>query len=103
MGHKDNNPLNNRVSNLYWCTPKENTEKAVREGRMKPGDKRGDKHPKSKYSNELKIKIYKFYQKHPNWTTKQLQSKFKVKSYRPLRKIIRGEDPIIAEYPKEVE
>lgn len=39
---------------------------------MKPGDKRGDKnpyyrvfgdkHPKSKYSNELKIKIYKFYQ-----------------------------------------
>lgn len=54
---------NNWVSNLYWCTPKENTEKAVREGRMKPGDKRGDKHPKSKYSNELKIKIYKFYQK----------------------------------------
>ena len=37
VGHKDNNPLNNRVSNLYWCTPKENTEKAVREGRMKPG------------------------------------------------------------------
>lgn len=113
MGHKDNNPLNNRVSNLYWCTPKENTEKAVREGRMKPVDKRGDKnpyyrvfgdkHPKSKYSNELKIKIYKFYQKHPNWTIKQLQSKFKVKSYRPLRKIIRGEDPIIAEYLKEVE
>lgn len=56
-----------------------------------------------KYSNELKIKIYKFYQKHPNWTTKQLQSKFKVKSYRPLHKIIRGEDPIIAEYLKEVE
>lgn len=28
---------NNWVSNLYWCTPKENTEKAVREGRMKPG------------------------------------------------------------------
>lgn len=113
VGHKDNNPLNNRVSNLYWCTPKENTEKAVREGRMKPGYKRGDKnpyyrvfgdkHPKSKYSNELKIKIYKFYQKHPNWTIKQLQSKFKVKSHRPLHKIIRGEDPIIAEYLKEVE
>lgn len=32
-------PLNNGVSNLYWCTPKENTEKAVKEGRMKPGDK----------------------------------------------------------------
>lgn len=63
----------------------------------------GDKHPKSKYSSELKIKIYKFYQKHTNWTTKQLQSKFKVKSYRPLRKIIRGEEPIIAEYLKEVE
>lgn len=93
VGHKDNNPLNNRVSNLYWCTPKENTEKAVREGRMKPGDKRGDKNP-----------YYRVYgDKHPNWTTKQLQSKFKVKSYRPLRKIIRGEEPIIAEYLKEVE
>jgi hypothetical protein len=61
-------------------------------------------------NNWVQLRIYhslsknhKYYQKHPNWTTKQLQSKFKVKSYRPLRKIIRGEDPIIAEYLKEVE
>ena len=32
--HKDNNPLNNRVSNLYWGTPRENTQQCIRDGRF---------------------------------------------------------------------
>lgn len=39
VGHKDNNPLNNRVSNLYWCTQKENMEQMVSDGRSLKGDK----------------------------------------------------------------
>ena len=27
--HKDNNPLNNQVSNLYWGTYKENTQQMI--------------------------------------------------------------------------
>lgn len=33
--HLDNNPLNNRVSNLKWGTYKENTQQMMREGRNK--------------------------------------------------------------------
>ena len=32
--HKDNNPLNNRVSNLYWGTPRDNTQQCIRDGRF---------------------------------------------------------------------
>lgn len=32
--HKDNNPLNNSVDNLYWGTQKENMEQASRDGRF---------------------------------------------------------------------
>lgn len=32
VGHMDNNKTNNKVSNLYWTTVKENTQKAVDDG-----------------------------------------------------------------------
>lgn len=32
--HKDNNPLNNRVENLYWGTPKDNMGQCIRDGRF---------------------------------------------------------------------
>lgn len=43
--HKDNNPLNNNVDNLYWGsvenlywgTYKENTQQCIQDGRFKPG------------------------------------------------------------------
>lgn len=38
VGHKDNNPFNNHVSNLYWCTQKENMEQMVRDGRSLKGE-----------------------------------------------------------------
>ena len=30
--HKDNNPQNNRVSNLYWGTQKDNIEQCIKDG-----------------------------------------------------------------------
>lgn len=37
--HKDNNPLNNHVSNLYWGTYKENTQQMIFDDRHKPRGK----------------------------------------------------------------
>lgn len=37
--HRDNNPLNNRVSNLYWGTYSENTQQCIRDGRLRPRGK----------------------------------------------------------------
>jgi hypothetical protein len=43
--HKDNNPRNNRVSNLYWGTQKMNIQQAVRENRFTQFAKRGKENP----------------------------------------------------------
>lgn len=32
--HKDSNPRNNRVTNLYWGTQKENIQQCIREGKF---------------------------------------------------------------------
>ncbi len=111
VGHKDNNPLNNSVSNLYWCTQSENISKASSENRLwdRSGAKNpyygviGDKHSVAKYSNKLKIELFKYYQKHPYLTVPQLQARFNIKSSRSVRKIIHKEDPVIVQYLKEVE
>ena len=43
--HRDNNPLNNHVSNLYWGTQKMNIQQAVREKRFTQFAKRGKENP----------------------------------------------------------
>jgi hypothetical protein len=37
VNHIDNNPLNNHVLNLEWCTHKENMAHAAKQGRMNAG------------------------------------------------------------------
>lgn len=49
--HKDDNPLNNSVKNLAWCTHQENMQDMVRKGRHKVNKSR-------KHSNEILIDIY---------------------------------------------
>lgn len=51
VNHKDENPLNNNVSNLEWCTYQYNTNYGTCiERRVEHTDfKRGEEHPSSKY------------------------------------------------------
>jgi hypothetical protein len=35
VNHKDNNPLNNEISNLEWCTQKENIQHSYKYGKFK--------------------------------------------------------------------
>lgn len=57
INHKDNNPLNNNVNNLEWCTPKENTQHAAKQKRM--GKSFGEKQHSSKLKEFQVIEIRK--------------------------------------------
>lgn len=39
INHIDNNPINNNLTNLEWCTPQENTDHKVRQNRQAKGNK----------------------------------------------------------------
>ena len=41
INHKDNNKANNRVSNLEWCSQKDNVRHTVRQGRHARGEAQG--------------------------------------------------------------
>lgn len=56
VNHKNGNPLDNRIENLYWGTQKENILDAVRHGTFISLVQRGEKNPSSKLSNE-KVKL----------------------------------------------
>lgn len=40
INHIDNNPSNNRIENLEWCTPRENTQHALKYGNITPYKKK---------------------------------------------------------------
>lgn len=70
--HKDNNPLNNHVSNLYWGTQKMNIQQALRENRLttlftsenNPGKGRfGYLNPWSKLTKEQEVEIMELHNK----------------------------------------
>lgn len=70
--HRDNNPLNNHVSNLYWGTHKENIQQALRENRLttlftsenNPGKGRfGYLNPWSKLTKEQEVEIMELHNK----------------------------------------
>lgn len=59
VNHKDNNPSNNRLSNLEWCTAAENRAHAAKQGRLP--SLQGESNGHSKYSESLVKKIRKLY------------------------------------------
>jgi hypothetical protein len=59
VNHIDNNPLNNRVDNLEWCTHKENCDHANKQGRY---------HKKKVYQYDLNNKFIKEWE-----STKQIE------------------------------
>ena len=70
--HKDNNPLNNKVSNLYWGTQRMNIQQALRENRLttlftsenNPGKGRfGYLNPWSKLTKEQEVEIMELHNK----------------------------------------
>ena len=70
--HRDNNPLNNKVSNLYWGTQRMNIQQALRENRLttlftsenNPGKGRfGYLNPWSNLTKEQEVEIIELHNK----------------------------------------
>lgn len=75
--HKDNNPLNNKVDNLYWGTVQDNMSQASRDGRMLGPSTSLEKHSRSKLTNHQRIRIIYLYI-NKKLTYRQLSLKFRV-------------------------
>lgn len=83
--HKDNNPLNNHVENLYWGTQKMNIQQALHENRLttlfthdnNPGKgKFGYLNSWSKLTKEQEIEVFNLHNQ--GKTTGYISKKFKV-------------------------
>ena len=64
VNHKDENPSNNRVDNLEWCTPKYNVNYGTARERLSKalkGKRSGEKHPMygKQHKDETRQKISK--------------------------------------------
>ena len=65
--HKDNNPLNNHVSNLYWGTQSMNIQQAIADGRFKQCYRYGKDNPMYGKTGSMK---HKFGSLHPAYGNK---------------------------------
>lgn len=73
VNHIDNNPKNNKLENLEWCTPKENRNHAAKQGRLP--SLQGATNGHSKYSNELVLALRRLYAT-GKYTQMQLAKRF---------------------------
>lgn len=55
--HKNGINLDNRESNLYWATPKENKQDSIRHGTYAHGGRASNQHGRAKLSEDKVIKI----------------------------------------------
>ena len=78
--HKDNNKLNNKVSNLYWGTYKDNSQQMMREGRNK-----GQFKPS--LTDDQKLKLYYLY-KTGKYTQYELAEYFNLKSQGNISRLL---------------
>lgn len=92
--HLDNNPLNNKVSNLKWGTYKQNTAQMMNENR-------NNGQFKSTLTMSQKLDIVRLY-KTGNYTHKQLAKMFGLKSQGRISRIINNINQcldLIKQYP----
>lgn len=85
INHIDFNPANCHVSNLEWCTPRENVQHTIRHGRKAPQPK-GEDNKNSKLTNEQVREIKRLY---GSMLTRDLAIMFGITS-RNIRYIISG-------------
>ena len=59
--HRDNDKSNNKVSNLYWGTHKENMEQKARDGRSRTKPRPGEQNPMSKLTDNQRREMVEKY------------------------------------------
>lgn len=76
VNHKNGLKYDNRAENLEWVTPSENNYHASRLGINNPV--KGEKHPRSKVTEEQVIKMRKMYWGKKRYTTREIASTFSI-------------------------
>lgn len=91
VNHMDGDKKNNAVSNLEWCTPKENNDHAFKTG-LRP--MYGEKSPAAKFSDDLVTSMRSDYET-GLYTQKSLAEKYgmsKMQAHRILKNKLRVND-----------